>query len=57
MRDFFNRLLHLPMKFYIASWTYFLIWRKRTIPKWLREKTIEELQEDIPIGIPEKIRK
>lgn len=57
MRNFLRKLFHFPMKFYIVSWTYFLIWRKRTIPKWLQEKTVEELKEEIPIGTPEKIRK
>ena len=52
LKDAFWYLLTLPVRIYIVTWSYFLIWRKRRIPQWLIERTKEELTYN-PIGKPE----
>jgi len=46
-------ILTLPMRIYVTTWTYFLIWRKKRIPKWLQERTKEEINWQ-PTGKPER---
>jgi len=46
-------LLTLPVRIYIVTWSYLLILTKRRIPKWLIERTKDELTYQ-PLGKPEK---
>jgi len=53
MREAIWYIITLPVRIYIVTWSYFLIWRKRRIPQWLQERTKEELTYQ-PLGKPEK---
>jgi len=57
MREMLYYVIRLPLKFYIASLVFFLIWRKRRIPKWLQSKIDDELETPVFLQRPEKYRK
>lgn len=41
--DIFIYILTLPVKLYVITWTYLLLLFKRRVPKWLQERTKEEI--------------
>lgn len=56
IKDAFWYIITLPVRLYIVTWSYFLIWRKRQIPKWLQQRTIDELTYQ-PLGKAEPYKR
>jgi hypothetical protein len=54
VKDIALALIKFPIKLYLITWTYFLIWRGRRIPQWLQGEFKQQFEEEIPLGKPEK---
>lgn len=50
-------LITLPFRIYYVSWCFFLIWRKRQIPKWLQARVEQEIKFEPIFGKPESYRR
>lgn len=57
MREITLAIIRFPIKIYILTWTYFLIWRGKKIPKWLQEETLEKLHEELELPRIENYRR
>lgn len=56
MKEVILEIVRTPVKLYLITWVYFLVWREKRIPGWLQEEFKEEFKEYTPLGKPEKYR-
>ena len=57
MREFFWYVVTWPMRFYIVTWTFLLVWRGKKMPKWLEARAKIEINYEGPLPKPEAYKR